>query len=81
VVAQANSLLMRNLLLFASSLVCALLMAWLLAKHSIMDRVALLQETSRRLAGGDLQARFSDDISGGELGELGRAFNEMALQL
>jgi two-component system, cell cycle sensor histidine kinase and response regulator CckA len=81
VVAQANSLLLRNLLLFASSLVCALLVAWLLAKHSIMDRVALLQETSRRLAGGDLQARFSDDISGGELGELGRAFNEMAIQL
>jgi len=81
VVAQANSLLVRNLLIFASSLVCALLVAWLLAKHSIMDRVALLQETSRRLAGGDLQARFSDDISGGELGELGRAFNEMAIQL
>ena len=81
VVAQANSLLMRNLLLFASSLACAFLVAWLIAKYSIMDRVALLQETSRRLAGGDLQARFSDGISGGELGELGRAFNEMALQL
>gem|GEM_PF-1618544 len=81
VVAQANSLLMRNLLFFASSLACAFLVAWLIAKHSIMDRVALLQDASRRLAGGDLQVRVADGISGGELGELGTAFNEMAQQL
>jgi PAS domain S-box-containing protein len=81
VVAQANSLLLRNLLLFASSLVCAFLAAWLIAKYSIMDRVALLQAASRSLAGGDLRARVADGISGGELGELGTAFNEMAQQL
>ena len=81
VVAQANSLLLRNLALFSCSLACALLAAWLIAKHSIIDRVALLQAASRRLAGGDLRARVSQCLPGGELGELGMAFDEMAQQL
>ncbi|HEY5513276.1 MAG TPA: PAS domain S-box protein [Geomonas sp.] len=81
VVQQANALLVQNLLLFASSLVCAFLVAWFIGKRSIIDRVALLQSASRRLARGDLQVRVSDCIKGGELGELGKAFDEMAQQL
>ena len=81
VVAQANALLGRNLIIIATSLFCAFLAAWLIGKHSILDRVALLQGAARRLAQGDLKARVSDRIVGGELGELGTAFDEMAQQL
>ena len=81
VVAHANTQLGRSLLIFASSLMCALLAAWLLCKYSILDRLAVLQAASRRLARGDLRARVSDGLSGGELGELSTAFNEMAQQL
>ena len=81
VVAQANALLWRNLLIFASSLMCAFLGAWHIGKHSIIDRVAVLQAASRRLARGDLKVRVSDSIRGGGLGELGRAFDEMAQRL
>jgi len=81
VVGQANGILIRNLLIFASSLVCALLLAGLIGKRSIIDRVAVLRQASRRLAGGDLQVRVSDCIKGGELGELGTAFDDMAQQL
>jgi len=81
VVAQANALLGRNLLIFASSLACALLVAWLVGKHSILDRVALLRAASQRLARGDLKVRVAESIVGGDLGELGTAFDEMAQQL
>ncbi|HBG04333.1 MAG: hypothetical protein A2075_17685 [Geobacteraceae bacterium GWC2_58_44] len=81
VVMQANALLIHNLLLFASSLACAFLVAWFIGKRSIIDRVAVLRAASRRLAGGDLQVRVADCINGGELGELGRSFDEMAQQL
>jgi len=81
VVAQANALQGRNLLIFATSLACALLVAWLIGKHSIIDRVALLRAASRRLALGDLDARVSGTIRGGDLGELGTAFDEMAQRL
>lgn len=81
VVQQANALLMHNLLLLASSLACAFLVAWFIGKRSIIDRVAVLQAASRRLAGGDLQVRVCDAIEGGELGELGNAFDDMAQQL
>jgi two-component system, cell cycle sensor histidine kinase and response regulator CckA len=81
VVAQANAMLARNLLFFASSLLCALALAWLIAKHSIIDRVRVLQAASWRLSRGDLKVRVASGISGGELGELGTSFDEMAQQL
>jgi two-component system, cell cycle sensor histidine kinase and response regulator CckA len=81
VVAQANAMLWRNLLVFISSLACAVWVAWLIGKHSIIDRVALLQAASRRLAGGDLKVRVSSSLRGGDLGQLGTTFDEMAGQL
>ena len=81
VVAQANALLTRSLLIFASSLFCAFVVAWLIGKHSIINRVALLRGAASRLAQGDLKVRVSDSIVGGDLGELGTAFDEMAQQL
>lgn len=80
-VAQVNAMLGRNLTLFIFSLACALGVAWLIAKHSIINRVQVLQQASKRLAAGDLSVRVSDRLTGGELGQLGCTFDDMAGQL
>ncbi|GFO69241.1 hypothetical protein GMLC_28200 [Geomonas limicola] len=79
--AQVNAMLGRNLILFISSLTCALGVAWLIGKHSIVNRVAVLRAASQRLADGDLKVRVSNLLVGGDLGQLGRSFDEMAQQL
>ena len=81
VVAEANGTLGHNLMLFALALTFAFILAWQIGKRSILDRVSMLQDASRRLAGGDLQVRVSGRVSGGELGSLGRTFDEMAQNL
>jgi two-component system, cell cycle sensor histidine kinase and response regulator CckA len=81
VVAQANRVLFNNLVSFLSGLALIFLLAWLVGKRSIVDRILLLQAASRRLAGGDLQVRIPDCAAGGELGDLGTAFNDMARHL
>ena len=48
---------------------------------SFVKRINILREASNRMAGGDLSVRVADSLSGGELGELGRAFDSMARQL
>ena len=79
--AAANRSIGRNLAFFASFLVAAFALAYLLAKYSIADRVNRLQEVSRRLAQGDLQIHVADEIQGGELGHLAQSFDFMAHQL
>ena len=81
VVAQANSVIFYNMVLFAAGLVLAFLLAWLIGKRSILDRIAKLQDASGRLAGGDLQVRVFGLVEGGEIGELGKAFDKMARHL
>ena len=78
VVSKANRALFYKLAVFTPFLLTALLLGWLIGKRSIVDRVSALQEASRRLAGGDLNTRVSDLVKGGELGNLGQAFDEMA---
>ena len=80
-VAKANHALLVNLALLTPFMLAALLLVWLIAKYSIIDPVAVLRAASRRLAAGDLQTRVSHLVAGGELGELGRAFDEMAVKL
>ena len=78
VVSKANRALFYKLAVFIPFLLAALFLGWLIGKRSIADRVSTLQEASRRLAGGDLNTRVSDLVKGGELGNLGQAFDEMA---
>jgi C4-dicarboxylate-specific signal transduction histidine kinase len=56
----------------------ALILAIFIGKRSIADRVKKLQTASQRIAGGDLKSRVGDQVAGGELGELGHTFDEMA---
>ena len=78
---KANQALFNNLALLTSCVMIAFFLVWLIAKRSIVDRIAILLAVSRRLAAGDLEARVPPFAIGGELGELGYAFNEMAIKL
>ena len=81
VLSAANRHLFANLGLLTLFFFMALLLAWFIGKRSILDRVALLEAASNRMAGGDLQVRVDDRVKGGELGSLGQTFDHMALQL
>jgi len=56
-------------------------MAIYFCKRCVLDKISALQDVTQRIAHGDLAARVPDHISGGELGELGGAFNDMAQRL
>jgi signal transduction histidine kinase/CheY-like chemotaxis protein len=53
----------------------------LLGKRFILDKVEALKGATRRIAAGDLSTRVPEVVSGGELGELGDAFDAMARRL
>ena len=52
-----------------------------ICNYCFVNRIKKIQTASRRLAEGDLTARVSTYLKGGELGELGRTFDDMAEQL
>jgi PAS domain S-box-containing protein len=81
VLADANRTLYRNLALFSSFLLFAIIIAWFIGRYSIADRVTLLEGASQKLADGDLNVRISDLVAGGELGKLGQTFDLMAQKL
>ena len=78
---QGKRDLFYNLAILSPFVCCAFLLALLIGKRSISDRVAKLQTASQQIAGGDLTTRVAHLVEGGELGELGRAFDEMAVKL
>lgn len=77
----ANEVMAPNLGIFVICLTIFFILAWRVGKRSLLDPVCALKSASRRLAGGDLQVRVSALVQGGELGELGRTFDEMAQHL
>lgn len=78
---NANVVLLKNLGLLCLFLLLALFLTRVIGKKSIVDRVLRLQEASRQLAKGNLDIRVSSMVTGGELGDLARSFDEMAQQL
>lgn len=70
-----------NMGLLATVLLAALVPTMVIGNVCFVQRVKRLQEASTRLAEGDLQVRVAGLVGGGELGELGRAFDEMARKL
>jgi len=80
-VAKANQQLLYNIGMMVPFVIFALILAAFIAKRSIVDRVDSLRTASKRLAGGNLKTRVGDLAGGGELGELGNAFDEMARTL
>ncbi len=78
VMSEANADLRKNLMSYSVSLIVAFFLSWLIGKKYIIDRVLVLERSSQRLADGDLNARVANEVSGGELGKLGQAFDNMA---
>jgi C4-dicarboxylate-specific signal transduction histidine kinase len=80
-VAKANRQLVYNIGMLVPFVVFAFILTLFIGKRSIVDRVKKLHTASQRFARGDLTIRIADQVRGGELGELGHAFDEMARTL
>lgn len=78
---KANRAQFLNIAVLSPVLLIAVLLASLLGKLCFVNRIELLQAASQRLARGDLHSRVSELVGGGELGELGRSFDQMAGKL
>jgi signal transduction histidine kinase len=79
--AVSRRILARNLLWLGIASMVALLAAWFGGDLFFLRQVRTLLATTRRLAGGDLSARTGARYGQGELGQLERAFDEMAAAL
>ncbi len=62
-------------------LVLVFALTLLLSRRLIVNRIIALQDASKRLAAGDLQVRIAEQVKGGELGQLGQTFDDMAASL
>jgi|GEM_PF-1595087 serine phosphatase RsbU (regulator of sigma subunit) len=78
---EVNRIIIRNLILLALVAALALAAAWVVGNFFIVRWVRVLVGATRRVTKGDLGARTNLSEEQGELGELGRAFDEMAVAL
>lgn len=78
---DANRLLWRNLIILALVAALAGVTAWIGADVFVLRQVRTLVAASHRLAGGEFGARTGLRHSHGEVGQLARAFDEMAASL
>ncbi len=79
--ADSNRILGRNLTLLGIVALLAVLAAWFGSDLFIMRPIKALAQASKRLAAGELSARTGVDYESGELGQLAKTFDEMALAL
>ncbi len=79
--APVNKLFLQNLSGLGLAAVIALILAWLFAQFSILRPVNTLVDTTKWLAAGDLSSRTKFSHGAGELNQLARAFDEMAVSL
>jgi len=78
VLTKARKDLMLGVGVLLSAMLIMLGVVICFCKRSFLDKISALLDATQRIAKGDLTARVPDHISGGELGELGWAFNDMA---
>ena len=79
--AYHRKLLFRNLAVLGFACIAALIAAWIIGSVIISRQVKKLAETTKSLGLGDLKARTGLKYEGGELGQLAKAFDEMANKL
>ena len=80
-IAKAHRDLTVVLILLVSLTLLTIGIAIHISKKYVIDKITALNIASQRIAAGDLDARISDRVVGGELGELGHTFDEMARKL
>jgi PAS domain S-box-containing protein len=78
---EANRALKHQVILLCSLAAIALTMAWLFAGWLVLGPVKALVKTTKEIAQGNLSARSTVDLHGGELQQLSTAFDEMAASL
>ncbi|MDZ8183383.1 MAG: PAS domain S-box protein [Nostoc sp. ChiSLP02] len=78
---QADRLLGQNLMVLGCVTVLALTVAWVGGDVFLTRKVKSLVQTTQKIQSGDFTARSELAGEAGELGQLGRAFNEMAAAL
>ncbi|MBP7569735.1 MAG: PAS domain S-box protein [Acidobacteria bacterium] len=76
--AAVNQLQTRQLIMLALVIALTLAGAWVFAERWVLRRVASLLDATRKLAAGDRSVRTRLPYGHTELGELARAFDEMA---
>ena len=81
VLAKTRSSVLVDLGLLSSITLLAFAFAVYISKRGILDKINALRDATQKVAGGDLEARVSQHVAGGELGELGCAFDDMACRL
>ena len=74
----SNRTLLLHLSILLSLLLSSIGFTLLISKRCVIDKILALRNAARRLAHGDLEGKVSGHVSGGELGELGCAFDDMA---
>jgi signal transduction histidine kinase len=73
--------LVHNVAFLLPFLIAMFVLVIVIGNRCFLKRISKLQETAQRLAEGDLQIRVYDTVQGGELGNLGVVFDEMANKL
>lgn len=76
--AEANRILVRNLMSLGIVSVLALMAAWFGADLFLLRRIRDLVTATKRIATGDLTTRTRPPYGKGELGQLARAFDDLA---
>jgi signal transduction histidine kinase len=79
--ANSNRLLRRNLMLLGIVALAAVLAAWFGGEMFILRQIKAMVHASRRLAAGELNTRTGLPYGRGELSQLAKAFDEMAMAL
>lgn len=74
----ANAALTRNLLLMLLAVALSLFITWVIGKKTFIAPLQGLVALTQKFAQGDLEARSEPTTMTGELGELMKAFHEMA---
>jgi signal transduction histidine kinase len=78
VFAEANRILLRNLLWLALVAIAVFALAWFGSEFFVLRHVNSLLGAAQRIAGGDLRARTGLSSTSGELGQLAQSFDQMA---
>ncbi|MDD2850707.1 MAG: PAS domain S-box protein [Desulfuromonadaceae bacterium] len=78
---DANTHLLRSLLLFGGVLGLAFVFSGIIGERSILVPFELLKDATRNLANGKYQVKAVDLVKGGELGTLAKSFDVMAEKL
>ncbi len=81
VMSAASMPIVKSLSVLCLALMAACGLAYVISKKSILQRVENLKFSARQIGLGNFNIKFTDTVTGGELGELAQAFDETVLKL